>query len=137
MPIYEYECTACKHRFDRYQSFSEAAVTSCPECGSPVRKVLQPVGIVFKGSGWYKTDSRSSSANGKADAAKEPAAGASPEAKASGESKADTPGKAESAAKPDSGKSVTGKADGNNKSGASGKAEGGSKPVPAASNSAN
>jgi putative FmdB family regulatory protein len=137
MPIYEYECTACKHRFDRYQTFSEAPVTSCPECGNPVRKVLQPVGIVFKGSGWYKNDSRTSSANGKADAAKESAAGASAEAKASGEAKSDTPGKAESAAKPDSGKSVTGKADGNNKSGASGKAEGGSKPVPAASNSAN
>lgn len=136
MPIYEYECTACKHRFDRYQSFSEAAVTSCPECGSPVRKVLQPVGIVFKGSGWYKTDSRSSSANGKADAAKEPAAGASAEAKASGEAKADTTGKAESAPKSDGGKSDSGKADGSTKSGASGKAERGSKPVPAASNSA-
>jgi putative FmdB family regulatory protein len=136
MPIYEYECTACKHRFDRYQTFSEAPVTSCPECGNPVRKVLQPVGIVFKGSGWYKNDSRSTSTNGKADAAKEAASGASPEAKASGEAKPDTSGKAESAAKSDTGKSDSSKSDGKNKSGASGKAESASKPVPAASNSA-
>jgi putative FmdB family regulatory protein len=136
MPIYEYECTACKQRFDRYQSFSEAAVTACPECGSPVRKVLQPVGIVFKGAGWYKTDSRTSSANGKADAAKDPGAAASAEAKASGEAKTDTSGKTESAAKSESGKSDSSKSDGSNKSETSGKSESGRKPVPAASNSA-
>lgn len=100
MPIYEYECTACKHRFERIQSFSEAAVAVCPECGGAVRKVLQPVGIVFKGSGWYKTDSRGATANGKADAAKESSAEAPAEAKASGEAKSESGAKTDSAPKP-------------------------------------
>lgn len=60
MPTYEYECTACKHRFEQFQKFSDPPVDSCPECGSPVRKVLFPAGVVFKGSGWYITDSRKS-----------------------------------------------------------------------------
>ena len=60
MPIYEYECTACKTRFERSQRFSDPPVTECPECGGQVRRVLFPVGIVFKGSGWYITDSRAS-----------------------------------------------------------------------------
>ncbi len=58
MPIYEYECSACKSRFERMQRFSDPPVTECPECGSAVRRVLFPAGIVFKGSGWYITDSR-------------------------------------------------------------------------------
>jgi putative FmdB family regulatory protein len=60
MPVYEYACKRCEQHFERFQSFSEPPVTVCPECGGPVRKVLHPVGIVFKGSGWYKTDSRPS-----------------------------------------------------------------------------
>ncbi len=58
MPTYAYRCTACSHEFDIFQKFSDAALTDCPECGSPLRKVFQPVGIVFKGSGWYVNDSR-------------------------------------------------------------------------------
>lgn len=71
MPTYEYECLACKTRFERFQKFSDPAVTECPECNGAVRKVLFPAGIVFKGSGWYKTDSRpsTSSENGSATAA--------------------------------------------------------------------
>jgi putative FmdB family regulatory protein len=60
MPTYEYECLACKKRFERFQKFTDPAVTECPECAGQVRKVLFPAGIVFKGSGWYKTDSRPS-----------------------------------------------------------------------------
>jgi putative FmdB family regulatory protein len=97
MPIYEYECTERKHRFERFQRFSDAPVTICPECGAPVRKVLQPVGIVFKGSGWYKTDSRSSSTNGTSDTAKETGSDTAA-AKASGEGKGDG-AKADGAAK--------------------------------------
>ena len=99
MPIYEYECTVCKRRFERFQSFSEAPVTACPDCGGPVRKVLQPVGIVFKGSGWYKTDSRVAASNGKADSAKEPATETAA-AKAGGDAKGDG-AKADGAAKPE------------------------------------
>jgi len=61
MPIYEYECSACKHRFERSQRFSDAALTECPDCGGSVRRVIFPAGVVFKGSGWYITDSRKSS----------------------------------------------------------------------------
>ncbi len=59
MPTYEYRCETCAKNFDVYQSFTDEPLTECPTCGSPVRKVFGSVGIVFKGSGFYKTDSRS------------------------------------------------------------------------------
>ena len=62
MPTYTYHCDNCGIRFDQYQKFTEAALTMCPECGEPtLRKVYQPVGIVFKGKGFYATDNRSPS----------------------------------------------------------------------------
>ena len=60
MPTYQYACTECDHRFDAVQSFSDPSLTVCPECGGKLRKVFSSVGIVFKGSGFYRTDSRSS-----------------------------------------------------------------------------
>lgn len=57
MPIYEYECEN-KHRFEKWQSINDEPLKECPTCGSSVRKVLHPAGIIFKGSGWYITDSR-------------------------------------------------------------------------------
>jgi putative FmdB family regulatory protein len=60
MPIYEYECKVCGIHFDRKQRWHDEPVKTCPECNGEVRKVLQPVGIVFKGSGFYKTDYSSS-----------------------------------------------------------------------------
>jgi putative FmdB family regulatory protein len=59
MPTYEYLCNACEYSFEAVQSFTEAAIERCPKCNSEVRKVYNNVGIVFKGSGFYKTDSRS------------------------------------------------------------------------------
>ncbi|WP_433505910.1 FmdB family zinc ribbon protein [Pseudonocardia halophobica] len=59
MPTYQYACTACDHRFEAVQSFSDDALTECPACGGKLRKVFSSVGIVFKGSGFYRTDSRS------------------------------------------------------------------------------
>ena len=59
MPTYEYRCDSCEKNFDVVQSFHDDPLTSCPTCGSPVRKVFGNVGIVFKGSGFYKNDSRS------------------------------------------------------------------------------
>ena len=58
MPTYSYRCDTCGHQFDAVQRFSDAALTDCPECGASIRRVIQPVGVVFKGSGWYITDSR-------------------------------------------------------------------------------
>lgn len=65
MPTYEYACTnpEGKHQFEVVQSFSDAPVTECPECGYPVRKVYGSVGVVFKGSGFYRTDSRTSASS--------------------------------------------------------------------------
>jgi putative FmdB family regulatory protein len=60
MPTYEYECLACKKRFERFQKFTDPPVSECPECGGSLRKVLFPAGVVFKGSGWYINDSRKS-----------------------------------------------------------------------------
>ena len=56
MPLYEYECENCSHRFEVIQKFSDAPLTECPKCGGPVRKLLSSPAIQFKGSGWYITD---------------------------------------------------------------------------------
>ena len=58
MPIYTYTCTDCNDVIERRQSFTDAPLTVCEQCGGSLRKVIHPVGIVFKGSGWYVTDSR-------------------------------------------------------------------------------
>ena len=64
MPTYSYACKQCGHRFDTVQSFSDAALTECPECGGEVRKHYGSIGVTFNGSGFYRTDSRSSTPSG-------------------------------------------------------------------------
>lgn len=61
MPTYSYACTACGHAFDIHQAFSDASLTVCPECEGRLRKVFSSVGVVFKGSGFYRNDARSGS----------------------------------------------------------------------------
>ena len=61
MPTYQYACTECGHAFEQFQSFSDDALTECPECQGRLRKVFNAVGVVFKGSGFYRTDSREKS----------------------------------------------------------------------------
>jgi putative FmdB family regulatory protein len=56
MPTYEYQCRTCSHRFETWQKMTDQPLTICPECGGPIRRLLFPAGIVFKGSGFYKTD---------------------------------------------------------------------------------
>ena len=75
MPTYEYACTECGARTEVVQSFADAPPTTCTVCGGRLRKVFSPVGIVFKGSGFYRTDSRGkpSKADGGGDKAKKPA----------------------------------------------------------------
>lgn len=64
MPTYVYACKSCAHRFEQYQSFSEDSLVTCPECAQDaLRKVFDSVGIVFKGSGFYSTDSQTSGAS--------------------------------------------------------------------------
>ena len=59
MPTYQYACTECGHAFEQVQSFSDDALTTCPECQGRLRKLFNAVGVVFKGSGFYRNDSRS------------------------------------------------------------------------------
>ena len=56
MPLYEYECKKCHHRFERIQKFSDRHVKKCPECGGPIEQLISAPTVQFKGSGWYVTD---------------------------------------------------------------------------------
>lgn len=74
MPTYSYACTECGNRFDAVQAFSDDALTECPKCSGRLRKLFGKVGVVFKGSGFYRTDSRESaksSSNGSAKSSSE------------------------------------------------------------------
>ena len=80
MPLYEYQCESCAHRFERIQKFSDPPIETCPSCGGRVKKLLSSPAIQFKGSGWYITDyaKKSASADGKpSSAGKESAEGGS------------------------------------------------------------
>lgn len=68
MPTYPYHCTACEHSFEVVQSFTDDSLTVCPECGGRLRKVFGSVGIVFKGSGFYRNDSRQTTTSSSAPA---------------------------------------------------------------------
>ncbi|GAB4411871.1 MAG: hypothetical protein Kow00106_06340 [Anaerolineae bacterium] len=65
MPLYEYQCTECGVRFERQQHFGDAPVAACPECGGEVRRLIGPVGVIFKGSGFYINDSRKKNGDSK------------------------------------------------------------------------
>ena len=90
MPTYEYACTACGHRLEAVQKFSDDPLTECPECGGDLRKVYAPVGIVLKGSGFYKNDSRAA-AGGNGSGAKKPDASTSESSGTDTTTKKDTP----------------------------------------------
>jgi putative FmdB family regulatory protein len=93
VPTYSYACTACEHRFDTVQKFTDPSLTDCPECSGRLRKLFSSVGIVFKGSGFYRTDSRSTNSdkpnsNGKSEVNPQDKSGSkSSEAKPSSDSK--------------------------------------------------
>jgi putative FmdB family regulatory protein len=61
MPLYEYQCKRCQHRFEKIQSFSDQPVRKCPQCKGPVEKLLSAPAVQFKGTGWYATDYASKS----------------------------------------------------------------------------
>ena len=56
MPLYEYQCKKCKHKFEKIQKFSDRPIRKCPECGGPVEKIQHAPAVQFKGTGWYVTD---------------------------------------------------------------------------------
>lgn len=95
MPTYQYRCTECGSDLEVVQKFTDDALTECPTCGGDLRKVFNAVGVVFKGSGFYKTDSRGSKS------ASTPAAPSTPAASTSSESTPSaTPAKTESTTAP-------------------------------------
>jgi len=98
MPLYEYQCDACAHRFEVIQKFSDAPIETCPKCGGAVKKLLSSPAIQFKGSGWYITDYARA---GKSDGASV-ASGTNESGGSSGGSKPETKGETKSEAKKES-----------------------------------
>jgi putative FmdB family regulatory protein len=100
LPTYQYRCTECDHSFEQFQSFTDDALTVCPACGGKLRKVYNAVGVVFKGSGFYRNDSRGTASSTETPAAK------------SGDSKSGDPtGSSSSTATSDSSPSTSKKSD--------------------------
>ena len=95
MPTYQYSCTECGHFFEQVQSFTEDSLTVCPECDGKLRKVFNAVGVVFKGSGFYRTDSRGGSS-----ATDTAASSSSSPSTSNGSSDSSTSGTTKAAAKP-------------------------------------
>ena len=90
MPTYQYACTECDNAFEQFQSFSEDSLTVCPQCQGRLRKVFNAVGVVFKGSGFYRTDSRNGSSNGSSSDTSSTPASASSASSSKAESKSDS-----------------------------------------------
>lgn len=106
MPLYEYQCDACAHRFELIQKFSDPPADTCPKCGGVVRKLLSSPAIQFKGTGWYITDYAKS---GRSDGASSTKGEASSSTEGKGETK--TEGKGDAAPKGDSKPSASSKSD--------------------------
>jgi len=112
VPTYQYACTECGHAFEQVQSFSDDALTVCPVCSGRLRKVFNAVGVVFKGSGFYRTDSRSGTSSTLAPGTSEKSSGDSAASSGSG---ATTP--ASSSSKESSSSSTAGSTSGSSASG--------------------
>ena len=115
MPLYEYECKKCHHRFEKIQKFSDRMVKKCPDCGGPVEQMISAPAVQFKGSGWYVTDyAKKSSAQSSSD-------GSGTDSKKEDKPKSESSSK-EGSSKEDSSKEVSSKESGS-KEGSSRKAE--------------
>jgi putative FmdB family regulatory protein len=91
MPVYEYECKNCGQRFEKIQPVTSDPLTECMLCGQgPIRRVLHPVGVIFKGSGWYVTDNRNTGKSGGSSASKSGEESKPAEAAADDKPKADS-----------------------------------------------
>jgi putative FmdB family regulatory protein len=104
MPLYEYECKKCGHRFERIQRFSDPMVKKCPECGGKVEQMISAPAVQFKGTGWYVTDyAKKSSGSGSSSESKSDSDGKGDSSKDSGSKDKDSGTKKESKAKVESG----------------------------------
>jgi putative FmdB family regulatory protein len=101
VPTYQYACTECGEQLEAVQSFSDPALTECPACHGRLRKVFNSVGIVFKGSGFYRNDSRSG--NGSEEKSTAPAADSKSDGSSSSDSSSSTPSSSSSASASSSG----------------------------------
>ena len=108
MPTYVYACDSCGTQFERFQSFKDEPLRTCPSCTSAVRRVFQPVGIVFKGSGFYQTDYRSDSYKKGAEKDK-PASESKSDSKSESKSESKSTSSSESKSESKSSSSDTGK----------------------------
>jgi putative FmdB family regulatory protein len=122
MPTYEYACKSCDEHVEVVQSFKDKALTECPACGGPLRKVFGNIGITFKGSGFYRTDSRSDGRKG----TQKSAEGKPGEAK-SGEASSASGSKGEPSSSTSSGSSSSSESSGSSGSSSGSKSEGSSK----------
>ena len=117
MPTYEYRCKNCDHEFEVVQAFTDDSLTECPECGGTLKKVFGNVGITFKGSGFYKTDSRSAGTFGSTRDADRSDKGSSSSSSAGSASTSSSTGKSSSS---DSGSSSSGSSSTASSNGSSG-----------------
>lgn len=111
MPVYEYQCEKCGVRFDRLQAMSAAPVTECPECGGPVHRIISPVGVIFKGSGFYVTDNRKSNSTTSRNAKKSDDDASSGDTGSSSESKTSDSNASDVSSEKEKSKSTTSKSD--------------------------
>jgi len=98
MPLYEYKCESCEHRFERIQKYSDPPIDTCPKCGARVRKLISSPAIQFKGSGFYITDYGKSGSGAESKSEKADKAGAAGDAKSDAKSETKTEAKAETKA---------------------------------------
>ena len=96
MPLYEYECDTCQHRFEVIQKYSDAPIDTCPKCGGPVHKLFSSPAIQFKGSGWYITDYARAGKSDEGKASKGDSKSSETKSTSGGDSKSDTTSASES-----------------------------------------
>ncbi len=102
MPTYSYACTECDNRFDAVQAFTDDALQECPKCGGRLRKLFGSVGVVFKGSGFYRTDSRAGSGGDSSDGEKKKSSTSAESSSSDTKSSSESPSKSASKSNGDS-----------------------------------
>ena len=116
MPLYEYECKKCHHRFERIQKFSDPHVKKCPDCRGPIEQVISAPAVQFKGSGWYVTDYAKKSSTGSASSSSNGDSASNKDSNKDSKSKSEDSSKSESSSKSENSKSESSKSEGSKKS---------------------